>query len=192
MLAPELQPIIDDLALNNGLVLRLRILDVTDAEAYYRAVVNSKAHLATYNQATLDAYPDEESVKESIDDPNNRFRWRFGIWVCGFANNEEFAGSINASFNIVGNEAEIGYWLDKDHLKNGYARMAVSALVNYISKNYPHVRIFAKVVSGNTASENVLVSSGFVAKEYLEEPPRGADQLEPVQKRLYEYPITNT
>lgn len=189
----EKEPIIEAQTLDNGLILELRPLSTDDVEFYYNSVSNSKEHLRHFKQTVVDTCPNIDSAHNYISNPD-RLRLRFGIWVVSLVSESKiYVGYINAAINKVGSEAEIGYWLDKDYQGNGYATMAVIALVNYLIENCKSVkRIFAKVVVGNFGSEKVLERSGFMPKGSLKEPPKDADQLEPVKKRVYEYPIIST
>lgn len=59
-------------------------------------------------------------------------------------------------------KAEIGYELNKEFWKNGYANEAISAIVEYGFKEMNLVRIEALVYPENSLSENMLKKMNFV------------------------------
>lgn len=62
---------------------------------------------------------------------------------------------------------EIGYWLSKDHWRQGITREAILQITEYVFSDTNIVRIFASVFSQNQASMNLLDSTGFIREGIL-------------------------
>ena len=136
----------------------LRPLSLDDAEAYFQAVDEDRAHLSQFGEPTADNYPTVGEVEHSIINPSDPTKQRYGIW-----DGDVFAGSINLRSYPEDNSAEIGYWLRKSATGKGLAQAAAQALALSASGNYE--RVFAIVDIDNTASSNVLVNAGFMKTE---------------------------
>lgn len=66
------------------------------------------------------------------------------------------------------NEVEIGYGLDEDSRKKGYATEAVQALVRWAMQNKDGISVIAETRQNNILSQNVLKRVGF--ERYRETP----------------------
>jgi ribosomal-protein-alanine N-acetyltransferase len=68
--------------------------------------------------------------------------------------------------------ATLGYWIGKDHARQGYMREAIAAVVHHAFTALDLSRIEAACLPENIASRGVLESSGFkyegVAQSYLQ------------------------
>lgn len=131
----------------------LRELEIKDAAAYFESVDANREHLSQFDDRTALKYPTLSSVEDSIENPDNPEKLRFGIW-----DNSNFVGTINITPDV--DSAEIGYWIDKRFIGNGYATIATRALSVYISDKFSTV--FAEVKNGNEASCKVLERSGYL------------------------------
>lgn len=80
--------------------------------------------------------------------------------------NSKVAGSIGVLLkdDIYRKNIEIGYFLGENYWGKGIASSALKLLLQYISKQFDVVRIYAEVFEHNKASMRVLEKSGF----YLE------------------------
>jgi len=80
--------------------------------------------------------------------------------------NGDVAGSIDCvpKFDVYRKSMEIGYFIGERFWNKGVATEAVRILLDYISKHFDVVRIYAEVFSHNKASMKVLQKNGF----YLE------------------------
>src|SRR3990167_6087043 len=105
----------------DGLVLRQLISK--DAQNYFDLIEYDRTHLSRHDEDTAIKYPTLESVQESIDNPKNPDRLRFGIW-----DGETMVGSINLTLDIQ-HSAEIGYWVGKEYIGHSYATKAIRALI---------------------------------------------------------------
>ena len=63
---------------------------------------------------------------------------------------------------------EIGYWLDKEYWRKGIASAAIQQISELVFSNTDIVRLFASVFSGNEASMQLLLKSGFKQEAVLE------------------------
>jgi RimJ/RimL family protein N-acetyltransferase len=131
----------------------LRQLTLKDASIYAETVVANRDYLSQFGDVTGAKYPDLKSVEDSITNPDNPDKLRFGIW-----DGDEFVGSINLT--PQGDGSELGYWLDSRRTGNGYATVATRALAGFAVENYENVH--ADVQYGNEASARVLRRVGFV------------------------------
>lgn len=188
MASSELKPDID---IRIDDTLRLHPLGPNDAQALYESVDSNREHLSEYSQHTVDACGTLEDAEKYINFSDSS-SLRLGIWVCQAAGVEKLAGAISATFDEENKQIEIGYWLDANHIGNGYARMAVAALARYLSREYSGYSIIAKVVKGNEPSMRVLEKAGFVRNdEPVEELRKGATDGANVTKFVYEYKPTS-
>lgn len=55
----------------------------------------------------------------------------------------------------------IGFWLVPEHHGEGYAKEAVSLVLDYLFRVYPHPAVYAKALPHNDASRGLLESLGF-------------------------------
>jgi len=133
--------------------LVLKQLTVEDAPSYFGAVDASREHLSQFGDETATKYPNLESVEESLKNPPDPSKLRFGIW-----DNDIFVGSINLKPDTEG--TEIGYWLDSRHVGHGYATFALKTIAHYATQRFgkPH----AWVTKGNDKSVAVMKRAGFV------------------------------
>lgn len=138
----------------------LRPLTLDDAEAYFNAVDEDRAHLSQFNDVTADNYPTVSEVEASIIRPPNPAKRRYGIW-----HNGTFAGSINLT--PYSDLAEVGYWIRKSSVGQGLARAATRALTLNMLTEFD--TIYASVMKGNKASQAVLEASGFVVSSETDE-----------------------
>lgn len=139
--------------------IKLRKFSLEDSDKIFNLINENREHLSKIYSSgnkdnTSDKYLTLESVLESIKNPSNPGKLRFGIW-----DNEELVGSINLT--PCGNQAEIGYYVGSKFINKGYATLATIALTDYsLNKNFN--KLYAKVEFGNNASAKVLKKAGFV------------------------------
>ncbi|MDO6568983.1 GNAT family protein [Alteromonas sp. 1_MG-2023] len=62
---------------------------------------------------------------------------------------------------------EIGYWLDKNYWRKGITSKAIQLISDLVFTNTDIVRIFGAVFSGNHASMQLLLKSGFSEEAVL-------------------------
>jgi len=66
------------------------------------------------------------------------------------------------SVDLVHNNAEIGFWLGKKFRGKGYMTEAIKLILNFGFNELKLERIYARVVSINIISQNILKKIGFV------------------------------
>ncbi len=72
---------------------------------------------------------------------------------------------------------EIGYWLAKEYWRQGITSVAIKQMTEQVFANTDIIRIFASVFSGNTASMQLLLKSGFKQEAILKNAIFKNDQL---------------
>ncbi|MGV6801267.1 MAG: GNAT family N-acetyltransferase [bacterium] len=67
--------------------------------------------------------------------------------------------------------ATIGYWIGVNHIRKGYARAALNAVIDHSFGTLDLLRLEAACLPENTASKNLLEQAGFqfegIARQYL-------------------------
>lgn len=63
---------------------------------------------------------------------------------------------------------EVGYWLAKEYWRKGITSIAIQKISEYVFSNTDIVRLFASVFSGNQASMQLLLKSGFKQEAVLQ------------------------
>jgi RimJ/RimL family protein N-acetyltransferase len=135
--------------------IRLRQFTEADVEELFWLIDESRIHLSQFDDPTAGKYPDLARVQESIINPKNPDRLRFGIW-----DEDVLVGSINITPRRRG-RAEIGYWLGAGYVGLGYMTKATEAIVEYGATQLGYKEIIAKTHPRNTDSMAVLRRAGF-------------------------------
>ena len=88
----------------------------------------NRGHFSQFGDETADKYKTLRDVEESILNPKNPNRLRFGVWSSG----GEFVGSINLTPDKDnGQRCEIGYYLGPEYIGKGYMLNSVLTLSTY-------------------------------------------------------------
>jgi len=141
--------------------LRLRPLSVDDAAAM---------HLI---------YSDEEAMRwwshpphGTLDETRARLEknttapdWR--AWAITLKGDDTAIGTLAAHEKRQGRVVEIGYSLARPHWRQGYAREAVSRLLDLLFREEDNRRVFADTDPDNAGSNKLLESLGFVREGVL-------------------------
>ncbi len=140
----------------------LRALSLEDAGAYYRSVSENRDHLRKYSKGVIERYHSIDAVIEAIVEPNVEGQQQLGIW-----DQERLVGSVGITphKSHLGKIAEIGYWVDSGHLRQGFATLATQALAEYAQTK--HQAVIAYVAEDNLCSRAVLQKSGFVFRDHV-------------------------
>jgi RimJ/RimL family protein N-acetyltransferase len=107
---------------------------------------------------------------------------------------QRFAIALKESDRLIGgvgldgspgdgsNEPALGYWLGQPYWRNGYAREAVAAVIDYGFRSLGLATIRAYTDPGNTASQQVLLGCGlkYVGEIELVEPTRHGARRAPL------------
>ncbi len=137
--------------------ITLRQFTPDDAKVIFELIDRNRGHLSQFGDETASKYPDEKSVFDSITNPKNPDKLRFGIWDHG-----EFVGSINLIPDENGeSKAEVGYYLGSEFVGKGYMWKAVKTLSKYAFSNLGYESLFGNVHPNNINSQKVLEKAGF-------------------------------
>lgn len=88
--------------------------------------------------------------------------------------NDKIIGGINLNSMQYGAamQASLGYWLDKDHLKQGYMSESLQLIIDYCFFQLKMNRLNAACLPDNHSSIKLLLKNGFeeegYAKKYLQ------------------------
>ena len=145
--------------------LRLRPLSVDDAEGMH-VVYSDEEAMRWWSHppfATLDETRAELTKKTAATD------WRaWAITLKGDGADKDWAiGQLAAHEKRQGRVIEIGYSLARTHWGKGYAREAVSRLLDLLFGEEGHRRVFADTDPDNVGSNSLLQSLGFVQEARL-------------------------
>lgn len=140
----------------------LRQFSLEDSEEMFALIDSSRDHLSQFGDETAAKYPTLASFQDSITNPSNPQRLRFGI--------RNRAGQLVGSINLTPEKldpttGEIGYYLGKYETGNGYAVAAVRALSDYAFTKRGYETLYGVVAAGNKDSVKVLENAGFEADE---------------------------
>lgn len=128
--------------------------DLTDLVA----LANNK-HIAQY---MADVFPHPYSIENgktfiALSNSNNNSK------IFAITLNNIIVGSIGLHLqtDILKKNAEIGYWLGEPYWKQGVMKQAIPMMIDYGFKNTDIVRIFARIMGNNIASQKLVESCGF-------------------------------
>ena len=139
--------------------VELKELVPEDAEFYFSLINADKEHLSQNGDITAKKYSSVEAVSESIIDPQNLGKFRFGIW-----DGKEMVGSNN--LRLKGNDtAELGSWIGKEKTGNNYAARARTLLVDFAFNYLGLKKVVCEIIVGNRASRKSVEKSGFELTE---------------------------
>lgn len=137
--------------------IRLKQFTHSDSQAIFELIDRNREHLSQFGDTTAEKYKTVESVEESISNPKNPNRLRFGIW-----DNGVLVGSVNLTPEEDDKtKGEIGYYLGAEFKGKGYMIKAVTTLTEFAFKNLGYKEIYGIVHLENFASQQVLKKSGF-------------------------------
>lgn len=133
----------------------LKQLVLEDAETYFNLIEYDRAHLMQHGDRTSGKYPDVESVRRSIEQPEDPDKLRFGIW-----DGDVMVGSDNITPEEKG-VAEFGSWVGKQYIGHGYAGRGRVLLLEYAFNVMGLREVHCDIRVGNEASKRSVEKSGF-------------------------------
>lgn len=139
-----------------------------DAQTIYNLIAFDPDHLRQFDDTTADKYQSVEDVLESIEEPENPNKLRFGIW-----DGDTMVGSINLTPH-QDCKASVGYWVGKEHIGHGHAAEAVRLLSDYAFNQAGYEKLVAAVRFGNLASRKTLENAGY---QYTRDNSHGTDWI---------------
>ena len=138
--------------------ITLRQFSLSDAPHIFILINKNRKHLSRFGDTTSKKYPTLASVENSITNPSNPDRLRFGIWN----NKHKFVGSINLTPDEDNaKKGEVGYYLGREFTGRGYMLNATLTLATYAFYHRGIDELYAKVDLQNDASAKVLEKAGF-------------------------------
>lgn len=133
--------------------LRLRPVEIADAEDMYE--------YASSEKNTYFVFPRHTTIDDTRHSIANYFManplGKFGIEL---KENKKFIGTIDVRVDMKKLKAEIGYVLNQNYSKHGYATEAASALVKFVFETLELEKITATCDARNTASEALMKRLG--------------------------------
>lgn len=133
--------------------LFLRAPQIGDAKAMQELANNKNIH------AVLARLPHPYSIEHALDFINNLARRSDEHAYAIINENVDFIGiiSLHPTLNLA---PELGYWLGEPYWGKGYATEAVKAVLSAVSE-IGVADVFARSITSNTGSINVLKKVGF-------------------------------
>jgi len=83
-----------------------------------------------------------------------------GVWVVELKMSSEFIGAGGLTYNTNKAEVELGYRLQRDHWKKGYATELSKELLRYAFQNLKAGKVIASAHEKNLLSQKVLEKIG--------------------------------
>jgi len=142
--------------------IKLRILTPEDSEDLLNYHIRNRDYLRPFDPLRKeDFFTIEAQIKDierSFSDYLDKKVYNFGIFK-----EEKFIGKIRISTIVYGvfHNAFIGYSIDKEERRKGYMKEAVKLVADFCFNELDIHRIEASTLTDNTASQKVLLSSGF-------------------------------
>lgn len=141
--------------------LRMRPLSVDDAEALHLIYADEEAMRWWSHSPHSSLDETREKVAKNTTNPD----WR--AWAITLIGDDSAIGTLATHEKRQGRVVEIGYALARSHWGRGYAREAVSRLIDLLLREEGHRRVFADTDPENAASNRLLESLGFVREGHL-------------------------
>jgi RimJ/RimL family protein N-acetyltransferase len=138
--------------------ITLRQFTIDDAPYIFILINNNRKHFEQFGDTTSEKYKALSDVEESILQPKNEKRLRFGIWN----DKDKFIGSINLTPDEDNTKrGEIGYYLSPHHTGKGHMLNSLLTLATYAFTKGGYEELYGKVHENNVASQKVLMKAGF-------------------------------
>ena len=115
---------------------------------------------------TMSYYPkpyDEEGTKRWINWCLNSYKNEgFGLWAVCLKNSNKFIGDCGLSIQNIDGEKlpEIGYHINKNYWKKGYAKEAANAVKKWTFENTKYEKLYSYMNKENVASYKTAESIG--------------------------------
>ena len=131
-----------------------------DLDALYE--IYSDADAARYMENLYEDRNEEAAYLRQYIDNQYRF-YEYGIWAVTLKDDGKLIGRAGISTREGYDLPEIGYIIGKDYRRCGYAKEAVSAVLEYGREELGLSDYIAFSKTANTASAKLLKSLGFIA-----------------------------
>lgn len=164
----------------------LRQYSLRDCEEAFALIDSNREHLSQFGDETSAKYPTLESFRESILNPKNPRRLRFGV------RNRQgvLVGSINVTPDDDSPErGEIGYYLGQEFQKKGYTTEAIRLLTDYAFEHLGYQTLYGVVTEDNDASTKALERVGYQETEKRDGKIVLSKDKQPTELELSEFEV---
>jgi RimJ/RimL family protein N-acetyltransferase len=125
---------------------------------------------------TMKHYPqpyDEKGTKRWIEwSLENYQKYGFGLWAIILKETNQFIGDCGITIQNINNKLlpEVGYHINKDFWRCGYAKEAGKAVIDWGFKNTSYDALYSYMNAQNVASYSTAASIGMIkVDEYYDE-----------------------
>jgi ribosomal-protein-alanine N-acetyltransferase len=150
----------------------LRLLTERDVGLVLDAYLRNREHLAPWDPARLESFFTSAEQSGILTDQIEQLKAGSGIPFV-IVKSETIIGRINLTGIVRGpfQSANVGYWVDKEHVGQGLASAALENIISYSIKDLGLHRLQSGTLLHNLGSQKVLRKAGFepigIAKKYL-------------------------
>lgn len=144
------------------------------------------------DKETMEHYPapfDEDKVKNWIRwNLGNYHTFGFGLWAVVLKENGQLIGDCGITMQTINGKIipEIGYHINKNHQKRGYATEAAIKCKNYIFENTPFNKIYSCMKYTNMGSARVAMKNGMQLVEEFEDSVNTATKVYAITRKEWE------
>ncbi|MFA7685457.1 MAG: GNAT family N-acetyltransferase [Candidatus Gracilibacteria bacterium] len=141
--------------------LSLRKLRLSDAKSIHAKFYQPEILKWMFFQPRKNFSPEDQKewIKKILAKSKEHRVYVFGITL---PSSNEIIGIISLEkFNWANKNAQIGYWLTKEHWGKGIIPKAVKTILNFAFKKLRLHRVYGAVFSENLKSQKVLEKCGF-------------------------------
>ncbi|MFA6942015.1 MAG: GNAT family protein [Clostridiaceae bacterium] len=146
----------------SGERLKLKLLTPEDSEELLNYHIRNRDYLRPFDPLRKEEFftieTQTKDIEKSFNDYLKKKAYNFGIFK-----DEKFIGKLRISSIVYGafHNAFIGYSIDKEEQRKGYMKEAVKLVTDFCFNELDIHRIEASTLIDNTASQKVLLASGF-------------------------------
>ncbi len=145
------------IAKTERLIIREQTVD--DIDALYE--IYSDKEITKYTEGLYEDPREEADYLQKYI--NNQYRfYEYGIWALTLKESGQLIGRAGISLREGYDIPEIGYVIGKDYRRCGYAKEALTAIMDYASEEFEMRRFMAFTKERNRPSTGLLKSLGFV------------------------------
>ena len=151
--------------------IAIRELWLEDAPRYFELVDSNRTHLSQNHNgdpnSTADSYKSVEDVVDTILNPKNPNKKRFGIWVNGV-----MVGTNNLTPLEKSGQVESGSWVAEQYAGHHYAAKARELLKKIAFEKLGYRVLVSEIAVGNEASRKSIEKSGYKYKGIIQKPDK--------------------
>ena len=145
------------IAITKRLVIREQTLN--DIDALYK--IYSDKEITKYTEDLYEDPQKEADYLQKYIDNQYRF-YEYGLWALTIRESGELIGRAGISLREGYDIPEIGYVIGKDYRRQGYAKEALTAIMDYAAEEFEMRKFMAFTKERNKPSTELLKSLGFV------------------------------